>query len=151
MAVPDLQRYPCYRDLIKMWKISSFSWLKKCLFWGIYPLLLLGKKCANHFCRESEKENKHFKETKLWPKIHTWSDKAFKDTIVNRASPSLHEGSLEIKLIIHVKKGKLEKTKSQCQRIFCILIEKDLIIKYYSNWTTKHQNNKTTLGLKGWI
>ena len=28
--------------------------------------------------------------------IHTWSDKVFKGTVVNRALPSLHGGSLKI-------------------------------------------------------
>ena len=32
--------------------------------------------------------------------IHTWSDKAFKGNVVNRAAPFLHEGSLEITLTV---------------------------------------------------
>ena len=59
-----------------MWKIPSFSRFERCL---ISSLLLMSKKCASHFCRETANENKQFKETKTWPHlIHTWSDKAFR-------------------------------------------------------------------------
>ena len=43
-------------------------------------------------------ENKKFKKQKHGYLIYTWSDKAFKGTIVNQALPSLHGGSLEITL-----------------------------------------------------
>ena len=36
-----------------------------------------------------------FQNYKHWYLIHTWSDKAFKSTVVNRALPSFHGGSLE--------------------------------------------------------
>ena len=39
--------------------------------------------------------------------IHTWSDKAFKGTVVNRALPSLSGVSLEITLTIPLRKLKI--------------------------------------------
>ena len=38
---------------------------------------------------------KQFKKTKTIQLMHTWSDKAFKGTVVNRALQSLHGGSLQ--------------------------------------------------------
>ena len=38
-----------------------------------------------------------------WYLIHSWSDKAFRCTVVNRALTSLHEGSLEITLTVPLK------------------------------------------------
>ena len=34
--------------------------------------------------------------------IHTWSDEAFKGTVVNRTMSSLHGGSLEITLTVPI-------------------------------------------------
>ena len=44
------------------------------------------------------------KKQKHWYLIHTWSDKTFKGTVVNRTLPSLHAGSLEIKRTVYLKK-----------------------------------------------
>ena len=44
-----------------------------------------------------------FQNYKQWYLIHSPSDKGFKGTIVNRALPSLHEGSLEIMLTVPLK------------------------------------------------
>ena len=46
-------------NLIKMWKITSFFCLEKCLFLWIYPLFIISKNCAGHFCRDTTNENKH--------------------------------------------------------------------------------------------
>ena len=46
------------------------SFLKIVFVLIISPLLLKSKKCTSHFCRESENENKQFKETKKW--ISNW-------------------------------------------------------------------------------
>ena len=43
-------------------------------------------------------EDTQFKETKKVSLIHTWSDKAFHGTVVNRALPSLPGGLFEITL-----------------------------------------------------
>ena len=45
-----------------------------------------------------------FQTFKQWYLINTWSDKVFKDISVNQVSlPSLHRGSLEIMLTVHLK------------------------------------------------
>ena len=41
---------------------------------------------------------KSLKKQKHWYLIYTWADKAFKDTVVNWALPSLHGGSLTVPL-----------------------------------------------------
>ena len=48
---------------------------------------------------KTKKWESQFKETKLWILIHTWTDKAFKSTVVNQALTSLHKELLEITLI----------------------------------------------------
>ena len=69
------------------------QWLiyKKYLFLWFSLLVLINKKCASHFRREIANENKYLYL------IHTWSDKALKGTVVNRALQSLHEGWVDIK------------------------------------------------------
>ena len=50
------------------------------------------------FRRETAIKNKQFKETKTWIS-HSYSDKAFKGTVVNRGLPSLHdESDLKLRL-----------------------------------------------------
>ncbi len=53
----------------KMWKISSFFWIEKCLFLWFSPLILTNKKSSSHFRRETANENEQFKETKTWLSI----------------------------------------------------------------------------------
>ena len=50
MAMPDLQRYH--------WKVFISVRIR-------FSLLLINKKCANHFCRETANENEQFKETNI--------------------------------------------------------------------------------------
>ena len=45
-----------------------------------------------------------FKKRKYGYVIHTWSDKAFKGTVVNQALTSLHTGSLEITFTVPLTK-----------------------------------------------
>jgi len=66
----------------KVWKILSFFWLEKCFFLWVSPLLVLSKKGATHFRRETANEINSLKKQKHWYLIHTWSDKALKDTVV---------------------------------------------------------------------
>ena len=48
-----------------MWKISSFSWLGKVFISVSFTIaLIINKKCASHFRRETINENKQPKETK---------------------------------------------------------------------------------------
>ena len=44
-----------------------------------------------------------FRNYELGYRIHTWSDKAFKGTVLNRASPLLYSGSIEIPLTVPLK------------------------------------------------
>ena len=62
MAMPDLQRHPWNFGLIK----SILFWLEKCLFLKVSSLLLIDKKFASQFRRETAIENEQFKETKTW-------------------------------------------------------------------------------------
>ena len=83
---PSLERWQCpiYNGTLetliwlKMWKISSFFWLEKCLILINSP-----------FCRETANENKQFEERKLEYPIHTCSNEAFESTFVNRVLPVL--------------------------------------------------------------
>ena len=74
--------------------------MQKCLFLTISSLFFFiwnHKEWASLFRRESENEKKN---NLIKPKhgylIHTWSDKAFKSSVVNLALSSLHKRSLEI-------------------------------------------------------
>ena len=54
----------------------------------------------SHFCGEPTLENnQYFNYEHRYP-IYTWSDTAFKGTVVNRALSSLHGGSLEFTLTV---------------------------------------------------
>ena len=75
-------------------------WFKKCLILTFLHLFLFA------FRRENDNKNKlQFKETKTWIS-NSYSDKALKCTVVNRALPSLHhdhdantyEGYLKLRL-----------------------------------------------------
>ena len=97
MAMPDLLQ--CTHEIFilsKMWKTPAFFWLKMC--WSS-PLFLISKKCASHFCREPANNNSLKKQTHNYL-IHTWTDNAFKGSIVNRALTSLHWRSLEVTLTV---------------------------------------------------
>jgi len=79
IAMLDLQRlYPYNLNLIKnVEDLDTVVFLTRKVFvLIIFQLLLKSKKCVSHFCRETP--------------ISFW--------VVNRALPSLHGGSLEVKL-----------------------------------------------------
>ena len=82
MALSDLQWYSWSHNMIKMWKIQLFFRHEKCLFLWVSSLLLIKKKFASHFRRETANENKGFKETKHWFISHTLSDKAFQGNLI---------------------------------------------------------------------
>ena len=48
-----------------MWKTPLFFWIKKCFILIFSPLLLISKKCVNHFCRETANGYKNLKKTKI--------------------------------------------------------------------------------------
>ena len=58
MTMPDLQKYPCSLNLIKI------IYDTKCLILIISPLLPKSNKCETHFRRETAKENKQLKKRK---------------------------------------------------------------------------------------
>ena len=60
-------------------------------------LFFLEQKCASNCCEETRIENNHF--------FLFLIDTAFKGTVVNRASPSLPGGSLEITFTIPLSGG----------------------------------------------
>ena len=77
-----------------MLKLSSFFWLKVCLFQWVSPLLLINKKYTSHFSNE----NKQFQETKTLISIAYLIRQMFQGYRCNRALASLNGGSLEIML-----------------------------------------------------
>jgi len=60
-----------------------------------FSLLLKARNAQVTFAEKSQ-----FLKQKHGVLIHSWSDKALKSTLVNRALPSLHGGSLEITLAV---------------------------------------------------
>ena len=53
----------------------------------IYNCALISRKCASHLMAENPRIKNAFKKAVL---IHAWSDEALKNTVVNRALPSLY-------------------------------------------------------------
>ena len=77
----------CNRNFMQRWQYPIYN--------STLETLIRLKMC--HYCKETAYEIKIFKKKqKHWYLIHTWSDKAFKGTVLNRTLPSLHGGSLEI-------------------------------------------------------
>ena len=89
----DLQEYPGNLSLIKVWWIPTFSWLEKCCILIIFQLLLMSRKCASHYCRETETKIKQIKKNMEISFI-------LDQSLVNRTLPSLNGGYLEIKLTV---------------------------------------------------
>ena len=65
-----------------------------------FPKAFISKKYASHFVEKSEMKMNSLKMNKHECLIQTWSGKAFKGPVVNRALPSLDGGSLEITLTV---------------------------------------------------
>ena len=99
-AMFESQLYRWNLNLIKNVKIPSFFWLEKCLFLWVSPLLFKNKKQVTVAEKPQIKINRE--EKKHWYLIHTWSDKAFKGTVVNKVVSSLQWGSLEISLSVNL-------------------------------------------------
>ena len=74
-----------YRDCKRNFKWSSMQ-IFQCLIYNGTLETLIYKKCWR---------NLRFSDSKFWYLIRTWSEKAFKGTVVNH---TLHGGSLEITL-----------------------------------------------------
>ena len=63
--------------LNKMLSRTSFFSLKKCLMLIISPLLLINKKCASYFCRETINEINSLKKQEHVYLIHSWINKGY--------------------------------------------------------------------------
>ena len=93
MAMPDFQRY-----VTLIWS-KMFLELGKLLILIISPLQITG--VITYKEKPQMKRNRSIKKYKHGYLIHTWSDKVFEDTTVNRAFSSLQRGcSLIITLIV---------------------------------------------------
>ena len=66
----------------------------------IFPMFLVGEKCASHFCKETSTKNKELKKMNWDVKLILDQTKLFR---VNSKLPSLHGGSLEITLTVHLR------------------------------------------------
>ena len=97
----------------------TLFWFEKCLFlWFHHELFLKGKKCASHFAKKPQlKINCFKKKQKLAYSTHTWSDKALKGTILNRALISLPGRSIEITVTVPLMLTLLNIIKLFCS--FC--------------------------------
>ena len=71
----------------------------KSFFWKVFISLNFSIVYTTLFCRGSA--NEQFKKTKHVYLMHTWQNKVFKGTELNRTLPSLHGGSLKITLTFH--------------------------------------------------
>ena len=92
----SLQRHHWNLNLIKLWKIQSFFWLR--------PLLPLNKNVQVTFAKILQTKINNFKKQKHKYIIHTWQTK-LKRWIVNRTLPSLHEGSIKSTLTFFIENG----------------------------------------------
>ena len=87
------------------------------------------KKSASHFCRETAKENKHFKGTKTCKLIQTRTDKAIKGSVVNRALSSLHRGSLDIPHTVPIKQ-KLKPQTTQTAHTLYLRLSRPIVSRH---------------------
>jgi len=75
--------------------IPSSLWRKKCLFLWISLLFLKSKKCPTvTFAEKPQMKIINLMEQKPAYLVHTWSDNAFKGTLVNRTLVFLQGGHL---------------------------------------------------------
>ena len=74
----------------------------------IFPFMFSCRRNAQvTFVEESQLKIISFQKDKQWYIIHTWTDKGFKGTVVNQTLSSFHEGPLEIRLTVTLKKRKV--------------------------------------------
>ena len=92
-----ISTYPPCKDgnarftLIPLKPLLPFFLLEKCFILKISKYFF-----ASSYFRINTTINICFWNFKHGYLIHTWRDKAFKGTVVNRTLPSLHRGSLEV-------------------------------------------------------
>ena len=61
--------HPGNISLIKIWKISSFIWLEKCLFLWIFLFYYNCKKCGSHFSRETTNKTNSLNKSQ-WTRVN---------------------------------------------------------------------------------
>ena len=93
-----------------MWTKLSFFWLEKCEYLHCFFNVTFAEKPQMKII--SLKKQKH------WYLINTWSEKAFKGTVVNRALPSVDGGSLKITLTVPYKGWPIQFLTSSIIRFF---------------------------------
>ena len=103
MAMPDSQWYPSNRPLINNWEnIVVFIELT-----GFFKKILPAVEIRNSLMMRSQFKVLSFQNVKHWYIIHTWPDKAFTGTVVNRAlawSVTLDHTYSPFKMIFYLKK-----------------------------------------------
>ena len=100
MAMPDLQQYPWNLYLINNVEEIVVFQVKKYLI-SIIPICFPGIEMLKSFLERTHFWKFH--NFKHWYLIHTWLNKVFKVTVVNRTLPSLNGGSLEITLTVPLR------------------------------------------------
>ena len=116
----------------EMWKIQSFFWFKMCLFLWNFPLFLTSYKKRN--VQITFAENPHMKIISLNKQKHliqSWSNKAFKDTVVNLTYFLQWFGQFYVKPMSRLGGGKY------ASKIW-IFIKKIFILK---KWRTRSRQN----------
>ena len=81
-------------------EITFWHCLDKCLILIISTLLHISARNEG----KSQMKMNSLKKQKHGYLNHTWSEKAFKGSLVNRGLPSLHKGSIEITLTVPLRK-----------------------------------------------
>ena len=96
-----MPRFPKVSNLYLINNVEEtvvFFWLEKFLISSSFTNASyqqeMWKLLSKSLMQRSRKKN-ILKKQKPWFQIHTWSDKSFHGTVVNRALKSLHGGSLE--------------------------------------------------------
>ena len=95
LAMRDSQLYPGDLYLIKNDEFTA-----SVLYFNNSYMFFCGRNAQVNFVVKPQLKNISFKNYKHWYLIHTWSDEAFKDTVVNLTLQSLHGESLEITLTV---------------------------------------------------
>ena len=99
-----MQRWQCpiYNGTLQtlIFKILSLHELKSRYFCEFPHCFLSARSAQVTFFEKPKMKINSWKEQKHAYLIYTWSDMDFKGTVVNRALPFLHEGSLKITLTV---------------------------------------------------
>ena len=86
--MPDLQRYPWILNLIKNVEDNVVFPTQSVPFCE-FSITSYNQEMSKQLLHRNQNENEQFNKTKHTCFTHAWSDKAFKGTVVNRASLQL--------------------------------------------------------------